>query len=134
MQGVLPPQRTPPAIVSASYRTDIPAFYTPWLLARLAAGFCRVASPYGGTAYAVPLRPGAVAGFVFWTRNLGPLLPHLAGIAALAPAAVQFTLTGLIGRRRPAPAKKAWRAARGEKRRARQAASGGERPGAAEAR
>src|SRR5437879_9195429 len=33
-------------IVSASYRTDIPAFYSGWLLRRLEAGFCRVANPY----------------------------------------------------------------------------------------
>ncbi len=81
-------------IVSASYRTDIPAFYTRWLLARLAAGFCSVANPYGGPAYRVSLAPGAVSGFVFWTRNLGPLLPELAGIAARAPFIVQYTLTG----------------------------------------
>lgn len=92
MQGARA-QNAPPAIVSASYRTDIPAFYTRWLLGRLEAGFCRVASPYGGAPYEVSLRPGAVAGFVFWTRNLGPLLPHLEEVAARAPFAVQFTLT-----------------------------------------
>ncbi|MGO8920264.1 MAG: DUF1848 domain-containing protein [Stellaceae bacterium] len=81
-------------IISASYRTDIPAYYTHWLLARLAAGFCSVANPYGGPAYRVSLAPGAVSGFVFWTRNLGPLLPELAGVAALAPFTVQYTLTG----------------------------------------
>lgn len=93
MQGIRP-ESAAPAIVSASYRTDIPAFYTRWLLNRLAAGLCRVASPYGGAPYEVSLRPGAVAGFVFWTRNLGPLLPHLETVAARAPFAVQFTLTG----------------------------------------
>lgn len=92
MQGVRP-HSAPPSIVSASYRTDIPAFYTRWLLGRLEAGFCRVASPYGAAAYEVSLRPGAVAGFVFWTRNLGPLLPHLDTVAARAPFTVQFTLT-----------------------------------------
>ena len=81
-------------IVSASYRTDIPAYYTRWLLARLAAGFCSVANPYGGPAYRVSLAPGTVSGFVFWTRNLGPLLPELAGVAARAPFTIQFTLTG----------------------------------------
>jgi DNA repair photolyase len=93
MQGVRP-ETAAPAIVSASYRTDIPAFYTRWLLCRLAAGLCRVANPYGGAPYEVSLRPGAVAGFVFWTRNLGPLLPHLETVRARAPFAIQFTLTG----------------------------------------
>jgi hypothetical protein len=93
MQGVRPPQG-PPMMVSASYRTDIPAFYTNWLMARLAAGFCRVRNPYGGGSYEVSLRPGAVAGFVFWTRNLGPLLPLLDEVRVRAPFMVQFTLTG----------------------------------------
>lgn len=52
-------------IVSASYRTDIPAYYTRWFLARLAAGFCAVASPYGGPPHCVSLAPGAVSGVVF---------------------------------------------------------------------
>ncbi|HLY44614.1 MAG TPA: DUF1848 domain-containing protein [Stellaceae bacterium] len=81
-------------IVSASYRTDIPAFYAEWFMGRLAAGFCRVASPYGGPAYEVSLRPEAVDGFVFWTRNLRPLLPHLDAVRRRAPFVVQFTLTG----------------------------------------
>jgi Domain of unknown function (DUF1848) len=80
-------------IVSASYRTDIPAFYAPWLLRRLAAGSCRVANPYGGGAYEVPLRPGEVDGFVLWTRNLRPLLPALDRVRQVAPFVVQFTLT-----------------------------------------
>ena len=57
-------------IVSASYRTDIPAFYADWFLARLRDGTCTVASPYGGKAYTVSLRPPQADGFVFWTRNL----------------------------------------------------------------
>ena len=81
-------------IVSASYRTDIPAFYAGWFLARLAAGDAQVASPYGGGGYRVSLRPGAVDGFVFWTRNMAPLLPHLDRVRALAPFVVQFTVTG----------------------------------------
>lgn len=81
-------------IVSASYRTDIPAFYADWFMARLAAGEARVASPYGGRSYTVSLRPGDVDGFVFWTRNIGPLLPHLDRVAGVAPFVVQFTVTG----------------------------------------
>jgi hypothetical protein len=81
-------------IVSASYRTDIPAFYAPWFLKRLAAGFCRVANPYGGADAEVSLRPGAVDGFVLWTRNIAPLAPHLEQVRARAPFVVQFTATG----------------------------------------
>jgi len=81
-------------IVSASYRTDIPAFYADWFMRRLRAGSCRVANPYGGGAYDVRLTPDAVDGFVFWTRNIRPLLPHLDEIRRVAPFVVQFTVTG----------------------------------------
>lgn len=81
-------------IVSASYRTDIPAFYAEWFMRRLRAGTCRVANPYGGGTYEVPLTPDTVDGFVFWTRNMRPLLPQLDEIGRIAPFVVQFTLTG----------------------------------------
>ena len=81
-------------IVSASYRTDIPAFYADWFMRRLRAGYCRVANPYGGGTYEVALTPQAVDGFVFWTRNMRPLIPDLDEIRRVAPFVVQFTLTG----------------------------------------
>src|SRR5262249_30353689 len=81
-------------IVSASYRTDIPAFYGDWFMRRLAAGYCRVANPYGGGDYEVRLTAEAVDGFVFWTRNMRPLLPHLDRVRQVAPFGVQFTGTG----------------------------------------
>jgi len=81
-------------IVSASYRTDIPAFYARWFLARLAAGYARVANPYGGGSYEVSLRPGEVDGFVFWTRNMRPLMAELDRVREIAPFTVQFTATG----------------------------------------
>src|SRR5262249_46744980 len=81
-------------IVSVSYRTDIPAFYADWFMRRLRAGYCRVANPYGGGDYEVRLSAEAVDGFVFWTRNMRPLLPHLDRIRHVAPFVVQFTVTG----------------------------------------
>jgi Domain of unknown function (DUF1848) len=81
-------------IVSASYRTDIPAFYAPWFLARLRAGYCRVVNPYSGGTHEVSLAPGDVDGFVFWTRNMRPLLSELDAVRRVAPFVVQFTLTG----------------------------------------
>ena len=81
-------------IVSASYRTDIPAFYGEWFLRRLAEGSCLVANPYGGKPYSVPLTPDAVDGFVFWTRNLRPFYPYLPAIGRDYPFIVQYTITG----------------------------------------
>jgi len=84
----------PAMIVSASYRTDIPAFYGDWFMKRLAAGHVLVANPYGGKPYRVPLAPGEVDGFVLWTRNIGPLMDRLGEITSVAPFMVQFTVTG----------------------------------------
>ena len=81
-------------IISASYRTDIPAFYGGWFMNRLAAGFCRVANPYGGQTATVPLAGPAVDGFVFWTRNIGPFLGALERVARDRPFAVHYTITG----------------------------------------
>jgi hypothetical protein len=81
-------------IISASYRTDIPAFYRDWFLARFRAGFCRVVNPYGGPPGRIDLKDG-VDGYVFWTRNALPFLPALAEVRrARLPFVVQFTVTG----------------------------------------
>ena len=82
-------------IVSASYRTDIPAFYSNWFQKRLKAGYCRVVNPYGGPVQKIALTPDAVAGFVFWTRNPGPFRAALREVARRGmPFAVQVTATG----------------------------------------
>jgi len=82
-------------IVSASYRTDIPAFYADWLLQRLDQGYCLVGNPYGGPPSRVSLAPEDVDGFVFWTRNLGRFAPVAAALRARGtPFVVQMTITG----------------------------------------
>jgi hypothetical protein len=82
-------------IVSASYRSDIPAFYGDWFRTRLAEGYALVANPYSGADYGVALDPAAVDGFVFWSRNPAPfrsVLDQLAGQGR--PFVLQFTITG----------------------------------------
>lgn len=82
-------------IVSASYKTDIPAFYSRWFMARLDAGFCRMINPYGRQVYEVPLTREGVDGFVFWTRNAEPFMDSLHEIRRRGfPFIVQFTVTG----------------------------------------
>lgn len=82
-------------IVSASYRTDIPAFYGEWFAGRLEAGFAEVANPYGGPQSRVPLAGPGVDGFVFWTRNAAPFHPVLDRLAAAGTAfAISYTITG----------------------------------------
>jgi hypothetical protein len=83
-------------IVSASYRTDIPAFYGRWFLHRLAEREAWVRNPYGGRPYRVSLAPEDVDGFVFWTRNLAPFAEGLAAVEARGNAyVVQYTITGM---------------------------------------
>ncbi|CAA7611951.1 conserved hypothetical protein [Candidatus Terasakiella magnetica] len=81
-------------IVSASYRTDIPAFYGPWFLNRFRAGWAKVINPYGGQTATISLR-GGVDGFVFWTRNIGPFRDALAEVRRVGlPFMVHYTVTG----------------------------------------
>ncbi len=82
-------------IISASYRTDIPAFYADWFMNRLAEGRCRVTNPYGGPATEVALTREAVDGFVFWTRNIRPFRGALSELAARGtPFVVHSSITG----------------------------------------
>ena len=65
-------------IISASRRTDIPAFYSEWLINRVRHGFCLVPHPYNRNRIArVSLRPDDVTALVFWTKNPARLLPYL---------------------------------------------------------
>jgi hypothetical protein len=63
-------------IISASRRTDIPAFYSSWFLNRIRVGFCTV-NPFNLQISHVSLRPEDIDIIVFWTRNPLPLLPNL---------------------------------------------------------
>ncbi|MGE5507009.1 MAG: DUF1848 domain-containing protein [Chitinophagales bacterium] len=65
-------------IISASRRTDIPAFYAEWFMRRLREGFCLVPNPFNANQVSrVSLRPEEVDVLVFWTKDPAPLLPHL---------------------------------------------------------
>ncbi len=65
-------------IISASRRTDIPAFYTPWLMNRIRQGYCVVPNPYNTKQISrISLAPEDVEALVFWTKNPDPLLPFL---------------------------------------------------------
>jgi hypothetical protein len=64
-------------IISASRRTDIPAFYAEWMMNRVRAGFCTVPNPFNRHQVSrVSLRPEDVDAIVFWTRNPRPLASH----------------------------------------------------------
>ncbi len=78
-------------IVSASRRTDLPAFYSGWLLNRLHEGYALARNPLNAKQIRrVDLSPDAVDGLVLWSKNPAPLLPHL---NALKPFAFYFQFT-----------------------------------------
>jgi hypothetical protein len=82
-------------IISASVRTDIPAFYGAWMMARLREGHCLARNPFSQQAYRVSLRPDDVDGIVFWTKNVGPFLQHLPEVRERGFAfVVQHTING----------------------------------------
>jgi hypothetical protein len=58
-------------VISASRRTDIPAFYMDWFMDRIAAGFFDVVNPYNGQVRRVPADAGRVHTIVFWSKNFG---------------------------------------------------------------
>lgn len=65
-------------IISASRRTDIPAFYAHWFINCIRAGYCTVPNPFNPKRIArVSLLPNDLDLIVFWTRNPKPLFPYL---------------------------------------------------------
>lgn len=57
-------------VISASRRTDIPAFYLRWFTKHLNNGFIKVANPFNRKQVKrVSLLPEDVAWIVFWSRN-----------------------------------------------------------------
>ncbi len=69
-------------IINTGMRTDIPAFYSRWLLNRIKEGYVYVRNPYYRhqvTKYS--LDPKIVDCLAFCTKNPHPLIPHLKELA-----------------------------------------------------
>lgn len=82
-------------ILSASRRTDIPAFYSEWLMRRLQEGEALIPNPRNPNRLGrVSLSPEHVDCIAFWTKNPAPMLPRLLELDAMGYAYyIQFTLT-----------------------------------------
>lgn len=64
-----------PIIISASWATDIPAFYSDWFFRRLEKGYIRWRNPFSGQdSYVSFVNTRFI---VFWSKNPAPLLPYL---------------------------------------------------------
>ncbi len=82
-------------IISASRRTDIPAFYSEWFINRLKEGFVYVRNPRNPNhVSSVSLSRDVVDCIVFWTKNPRPMLKHLETIERMGyPYYFQITIT-----------------------------------------
>ncbi|SHJ29986.1 protein of unknown function [Clostridium cavendishii DSM 21758] len=65
-------------ILSASRRTDIPAFYSEWFFERIKEGYFMVRNPMSPNQVSrVSLSPAIVDCIVFWTKNPRPMMDKL---------------------------------------------------------
>ncbi|MGI6296137.1 MAG: DUF1848 family protein [Armatimonadota bacterium] len=83
-------------IISASRRTDIPAFHADWFMQRIDEGSVRWRNPFGGQQIETSLLPEDVAAMVFWSRDYRPMIPHLGELYRRGYRFLfHFTITGL---------------------------------------
>jgi hypothetical protein len=66
-------------VLSASRRTDIPAFYMPWFMEQIDKGFFEVVNPFNQRVSVVPATPDEVHTIVFWSKNFGPFIKEGCG-------------------------------------------------------
>ncbi len=65
-------------IISASRRTDIPAFYSDWFMERIREGHFLRVNPFNRSqTKQISLAPDDVEAIVFWSKHPRPLLAHL---------------------------------------------------------
>ena len=82
-------------IISASRRTDIPAFYSEWFYNRLQEGFVVTQNPFNANQKTkLRLDSSVVDAIIFWTKNPLPMMPRLDELDASGiPYYFQCTLT-----------------------------------------
>lgn len=90
-------------IISASRRSDIPAFFPDWFMTRVREGWFERVNPYNPRQRSrVSLAPEAVTAIVFWSKNPRPLLSHLDELERRGYRFyVQYTLNPYDGRFEP---------------------------------
>jgi DNA repair photolyase len=83
-------------IISASRRTDIPAFYHRWFMNRIREEFLLSRNPFNANQISrVSLKPQDVDVIVFWTRNPAKLIQELPVLDQLGHKYYfQYTITG----------------------------------------
>jgi hypothetical protein len=61
-------------VISASRRTDIPAFYMDWFMEQIKKGRFEVTNPYNRRKLIVPATPEQIHTIVFWSKNFAPFI------------------------------------------------------------
>lgn len=82
-------------IISASRRTDIPRFYSPWFFRRLEEGFVHVRNPMNPRQVScISLKKEVIDCICFWTKDPLPMLSKIPWLIEKEyPFYFQFTLT-----------------------------------------
>ncbi len=70
---------SPSIVISASRRTDIPAFYMKWFMERINRGFFETINPYNRVKKNIDASCNNIHTIVFWSKNFRPLLQSQAG-------------------------------------------------------
>jgi len=76
-------KNSPGQIISASRRTDIPAFFGDWFYQRVQQGFVDVPNPFSKNIYRVSLKTEGMSAIVFWSKDYRPFLSVLEKIDAI---------------------------------------------------
>ena len=80
-----------PVIVSASRSTDIPAFYSVWLMERMKDGYCNWVNPFNREVFRVSFED--VRMIVFWSKNPKPMIGRLDDLEGMGFCNYYFQFT-----------------------------------------
>jgi hypothetical protein len=69
-------QKNNQIVLSASRRTDIPAFYMDWFMSGLEQGYFTIHHPYHRKKIIVPANPEKIHSIVFWSKNYGQFIQN----------------------------------------------------------
>jgi hypothetical protein len=67
-------ERSGQIVISASRRTDIPAFYMDWFMEQIKKEVFEVTNPYNRRKFLVPATTDNVHTIVFWSKNFAPFI------------------------------------------------------------
>lgn len=85
-------------ILSIDFRTDIPAFYSEWLLNRFEEGFLMFRNPVSpATVHKVILDNEHIEGIIWCSKDYSNILPRLHEITDKFPSVFHYTITGYDG-------------------------------------